>query len=148
MKAYYILALAVISALSSLLAQASKRPNIIFFLADDLGYGDLGAFWQDQRSGIKKFDRPGLDRMAAEGAKLTHHYIAAPVCAPSPASCFQGRHQGNADVRNNQFDYPLPDNINIDCLPTRHRPQQIVLGMGRSGAISWHHSSRCLLSRR
>ncbi|WPJ95380.1 sulfatase-like hydrolase/transferase [Coraliomargarita algicola] len=113
MKTYYIIALAVISALSSLLAQASERPNIIFFLADDLGYGDLGAFWQDQRSGIKKFDTPGLDRMAAEGAKLTHHYIAAPVCAPSRASFFQGRHQGNADVRNNQFDYPLPDNINI-----------------------------------
>lgn len=85
------------------------KPNIIFFLTDDLGYGDVGCFWQDQRGNPKKFDTPALDTMAAEGAKLTHHYVAASVCAPSRASLLQGRHQGHCDVRNNQFDKALPN---------------------------------------
>src|SRR6185295_7679538 len=79
------------------LAGQATRPNIIFILADDLGYGDLGSFWQDKGShAAKKFDTPNLDRLAAEGVKLTHHYIGAPVCAPSRASLLTGRHQGHA----------------------------------------------------
>ena len=93
-------------------AFASDRPNIILFYADDLGYGDLGSFWQDQKSG-KAFDTPALDRMAMEGARLTHHYTAAPVCAPARSSLMQGRHQGHADIRDNMFDVPLPDNHNL-----------------------------------
>ncbi|WP_193212201.1 sulfatase-like hydrolase/transferase [Luteolibacter marinus] len=87
---------------------AAARPNIIFILVDDLGYGDIGCFWQDQRGSAKKFDTPAIDRMAAEGAKLTHHYISASVCAPSRASFLQGRHQGHCDVRDSQFDKALP----------------------------------------
>ncbi|MGJ8698081.1 MAG: sulfatase-like hydrolase/transferase [Verrucomicrobiaceae bacterium] len=86
------------------------RPNIILFFVDDLGYGDLGCFWQDSLSGTQRFDTPGIDTMAAEGAKMTHHYISAPVCAPSRASLLQGRHQGHADVRDSQFDRALPNN--------------------------------------
>jgi arylsulfatase A-like enzyme len=90
---------------------AAPRPNIIFILADDLGYGDLGSFWQDHGShAAKKFDTPELDRLAAEGGKLTHHYVGAPVCAPSRASLLTGRHQGHADVRDNWFDKALPRN--------------------------------------
>jgi hypothetical protein len=48
-----------------------KRPNIIYILADDMGYGDVGCFGQNQRTGIWKFATPGLDSMAAQGAKLT-----------------------------------------------------------------------------
>ncbi|MEJ6578479.1 MAG: sulfatase-like hydrolase/transferase [Akkermansiaceae bacterium] len=66
--------------------ESVSRPNIIFFFVDDLGYGDVGCFWQDQKGGTQKFDTPGIDQMAAESAKLTHHYISAPVCAPSRAS--------------------------------------------------------------
>ena len=90
-------------------AFGQSKPNIIFFLVDDLGYGDLGCFWQDQRASTKKFDTPALDTMAAQGAKLTHHYVSASVCAPSRASLLQGRHQGHCDVRNSQFDKALPD---------------------------------------
>ncbi|MGC9452483.1 MAG: sulfatase-like hydrolase/transferase [Oceanipulchritudo sp.] len=90
-------------------ALSAQQPNIILFYVDDLGYGDLGSFWQDQRGVSKQFDTPALDKMAAEGAKLTHHYTAAPVCAPARASLLQGRHQGHAAVRDNQFDNPLPD---------------------------------------
>jgi arylsulfatase A-like enzyme len=94
-------------------AAAQDRPNIIFFFVDDLGYGDIGCFWQDQRANPKKFDTPALDAMAAEGAKLTHHYIPAPVCAPSRGSLLQGRHQGHCDIRDSQFDKALPPNHNI-----------------------------------
>jgi arylsulfatase A-like enzyme len=95
-----------------LMAQGAvaEQPNIILFYVDDLGYGDLGSFWQDERGVSKTFDTPALDKMAAEGAKLTHHYTAAPVCAPARASLLSGRHQGHAAIRDNQFDEPLPDN--------------------------------------
>ncbi len=82
----------------------SNPPNIILILTDDLGYGDLGSFGQ------KLFATPGLDRLAAEGARLTSHYAAAPVCAPSRASLLLGVHQGHANVRDNQFDKALEDN--------------------------------------
>ncbi|MBP7141399.1 MAG: sulfatase-like hydrolase/transferase [Opitutaceae bacterium] len=85
-------------------SKAAERPNIIFILTDDLGYGDLGCFGQ------KRFRTPALDRMSAEGARLTNHYAAAPVCAPARASLLLGVHQGHANVRDNQFDKALEDN--------------------------------------
>jgi len=89
------------------------KPNIIFILTDDLGYGDVGAFFRDgqrpsgSRGGMMT---PELDRLASAGARLTHHYCAAPVCAPSRASLLSGLHQGHANVRNNQFDKALAPN--------------------------------------
>src|SRR5262245_62136765 len=53
------------------------RPNIVFILADDLGYGDIGPFGQ------KRIRTPNLDRMAAEGMRFTQHYAGNAVCAPS-----------------------------------------------------------------
>lgn len=82
----------------------NNGPNIIYILLDDLGYGDLGNFWQNQITGTKKMATPKLDAMANEGAMMTHHYAAAPVCAPSRASFLEGLNQGHASVRNNQFD--------------------------------------------
>ncbi|MEO7101642.1 MAG: sulfatase-like hydrolase/transferase [Luteolibacter sp.] len=87
-----------------------KRPNIIYILADDLGYGDVGCFGQNQRTGIWKFATPGLDAMAAQGAKLTHHYVGAPICVSSRCCFLQGRSTGHADVRDGFFDSPLPNN--------------------------------------
>lgn len=92
-----------------------ERPNIIFLLADDLGYGDLGCFHQDAKSG-NKFDTPGIDEMAQQGMRLTHHYVSSPVCAPSRASFLSGRHQGHANVRDTQFDKPLEDDHTIASL--------------------------------
>lgn len=93
----------------------SAKPNIIFILTDDFGWGDLGAFYQNQRK--KANDRsepwqatPNLDRLAASGAQLPHHYTAAPVCAPARASLLLGVSQGHANVRDNQFDKALEDN--------------------------------------
>ncbi|MBJ7396639.1 MAG: sulfatase-like hydrolase/transferase, partial [Akkermansiaceae bacterium] len=91
-------------------ASKIKRPNIILINCDDLGYGDLGCFWQNQRTGTQKFATPNLDEMAAQGAMMTHHYSGAPICAPSRASLMQGRHQGHSDIRDRMFDVALPNN--------------------------------------
>jgi arylsulfatase A-like enzyme len=108
--------------------ESLDRPNIIFFFTDDQGYGDLGCFWQDQRSGIYKFDTPKLDSIAAEGAMLTHHYVAAPICVPSRASLLSGRHQGHAEIRNIQFDKALPDNHTLADMLRRAGYRTIHLG--------------------
>jgi len=71
------------------------KPNIIYILADDLGYGDLGCFGQ------KKIKTPNLDKMAAEGMKLTQHYAGSTVCAPSRCTLMTGKHTGHCTVRGN-----------------------------------------------
>lgn len=96
--------------------EKKQPPNIIFILTDDLGYGDLGVFYQNLRKqeGNKPVEyTPNLDKMAVQGARLTQHYCAAPVCAPSRASILSGLSQGHANVRNNQFDKALADNHTI-----------------------------------
>ncbi len=74
---------------------ASQQPNIIFILADDLGYGELGCFGQT------KIKTPNLDKLAQQGMKLTRHYSGSPVCAPSRYVLMTGKHPGHAFVRNN-----------------------------------------------
>jgi len=76
--------------------QPSTKPNIIFILADDLGYGDLGCYGQQQ------IRTPNLDRLAAEGMKFTDHYAGSTVCAPSRCCLMTGLHTGHARVRGNQ----------------------------------------------
>ena len=103
---------------TSLNAEENKertRPNIIFILTDDLGYGDLGVFYQNERQNAKEADKPWmftprLDALADAGVTLMQHYSAAPVSAPSRASLLTGVSQGHANVRNNQFDKGLEDN--------------------------------------
>ena len=75
--------------------QTSEKPNIIYILADDLGYGDLGCYGQ------KVIKTPNLDRMAAEGIRFTQHYSGSTVCAPSRSALLQGRHTGHIYVRGN-----------------------------------------------
>jgi arylsulfatase A-like enzyme len=107
-----------------------QRPNIIFILADDLGYADLGCFGQNQRTGIWKFATPGLDSMAAEGTKLTQHY-ALPMCAPSRCSLLQGQHQGHAGVRDVQFDFVMPNNHTMAS--TLKRAGYRTIHIGKAG---------------
>ncbi|MEX0326399.1 MAG: arylsulfatase [Puniceicoccaceae bacterium] len=73
----------------------APRPNIIFILADDLGYGDVGF------NGQEKIRTPALDRMAAEGMVFTQHYAGATVCMPSRCTLLTGKHNGRATVRGN-----------------------------------------------
>src|SRR3954447_17918485 len=109
---------AILALVLSTAAQAENqtaKPNIIFILTDDLGFGDVGTFFQhfrkEQNDHSKPWQNtPNLDRMAAEGIKLTDHYCPAPVCAPSRSSLMLGVHQGHANVRDNQFDKALENN--------------------------------------
>jgi arylsulfatase A-like enzyme len=83
-------------------ADSPLRPNIIFVLADDLGYGDLGCYGQ------QVIQTPQLDRMAAEGMRFTHFYAGATVCAPSRSVLMTGQHHGRTRVRGNAgADNPL-----------------------------------------
>ena len=74
---------------------AGKRPNIIYILADDLGYGDLGIYGQE------KIKTPHLDQLASEGIRFTQHYAGSTVCGPSRASLLTGLHPGNSPIRGN-----------------------------------------------
>ncbi|MFO7670746.1 MAG: arylsulfatase [Bacteroidales bacterium] len=83
-------------------------PNIIYILADDLGYGDLGCYGQD------KFSTPNLDKLALEGIRFTRHYSGSTVCAPSRSVLMTGLHTGHTPIRGNQEvipegQFPLPD---------------------------------------
>jgi len=80
---------------SGLAADPPRPANIIFILADDLGYGDLGCYGQ------KKIRTPRLDRMAREGMRFTDHYAGFMVCSPSRCALMTGKHMGHASVRNN-----------------------------------------------
>jgi len=72
-----------------------RKPNIIFILADDLGYGDLGCYGQ------KQVKTPNLDKLAAEGVRFTQCYAGHTVCAPSRCCLMTGMHTGHARIRAN-----------------------------------------------
>ncbi|MCH7227906.1 arylsulfatase [Haloferula sp. A504] len=77
-------------------APAAERPNVVFILADDLGYGELGCYGQE------KIPTPNIDRLAVEGTRFTRHYSGAPVCAPSRCVLLTGKHLGRAEIRGNR----------------------------------------------
>lgn len=76
-------------------AEKRTQPNIIYILADDLGYGDLGCYGQE------KIETPNIDALAKSGMRFTQHYTGAPVCAPARCVLMTGKHSGHAYVRGN-----------------------------------------------
>lgn len=74
---------------------AQPKPNVVYILADDLGYGDLGCYGQ------KKLPTPNIDRLATEGIKFTDHYSGNTVCSPSRAVLMTGQHPGHVHCRGN-----------------------------------------------
>lgn len=104
-------------------AQTDERPpNIVLILCDDLGYGDVGVFWQNHRAkaGQPAIDTPQIDAMAKQGVQMRGTYCPAPVCAPSRASLLLGVTQGHANVRDNQFDKALEDNHTLASVLKQH----------------------------
>ncbi|QDS96400.1 Arylsulfatase [Roseimaritima multifibrata] len=88
-------------------SEPAEKPNVVFILADDLGYNELGSFGQE------KIKTPNLDRLASQGMRLTQHYSGNAVCAPSRCVLMTGKHPGHAVVRNNreakpEGQWPLP----------------------------------------
>ena len=88
-------------------AESGKGPNVIFVLADDLGYGDLSCYGQTT------LQTPNLDQMAAEGMRFTQHYAGSTVCAPSRCVLMTGKHIGHASVRGNQGGLILDEEVTI-----------------------------------
>lgn len=85
-----------------------SKPNIIYILADDLGYGDISCYGQE------KFTTPNIDKLAKEGMVFTQHYSGAPVCAPSRSALMTGLHTGHTPIRGNkgvepEGEYPMPN---------------------------------------
>jgi arylsulfatase A len=112
-----ILSLGLISIIVLMSCQSEKKvsdaenenPNIIYILADDMGYNDLGCY------GAPRIQTPNIDRMAAEGIRFTQHYAGTSVCAPSRSVLMTGQHTGHTPVRGNMQwkpygQLPLPEN--------------------------------------
>ncbi len=74
----------------------AQQPNVVLIFADDLGWGELGAYGQ------AKIRTPNLDRLAAQGMRFTRAYSASPVCAPSRCALMTGMHTGHAAIRGNK----------------------------------------------
>lgn len=86
---------------------ALPRPNIIFILADDLGYGDVGCYGQQE------IQTPSLDAMAAEGLRFTDAYAGSTVCAPSRCTLMTGLHTGHCTVRGNALVPLAPEDVTV-----------------------------------
>ncbi|MCB1237671.1 MAG: arylsulfatase [Verrucomicrobiae bacterium] len=85
----------------STVARAAGMPNIVFIMADDLGYAELGCYGQ------AKIRTPRIDALAAQGMRFTRNYCGNAVCAPSRCVLMTGKHPGHAEVRNNRSMIPL-----------------------------------------
>lgn len=110
---YTLTLLLAISACQSTETRSSDdtaRPNIIFILADDLGYGDLPTYGQ------QKLKTPNIDRIAKNGMTFIQHYSGSTVCAPSRSSLLTGLHTGHTFIRGNkevrpEGQHPIPDSV-------------------------------------
>lgn len=128
-----LLLIALLPCLSGRLAAAAPRPNIVVLLCDDLGYGDLGCF---ANAHVRS---PNLDRLAAEGLKLTHCYSASPVCSPSRAGLMTGRVPNRLGIR----DW-IPANSGIFLRPAEVTIAQRLKAAGyrTCHAGKWHLNSK------
>jgi arylsulfatase A-like enzyme len=95
---------------ASNISAQTKKPNIIFIFADDLGYGDIGCYGQ------QKIETPNIDKLAQQGIKFTQFYSGSTVCAPARSSFLTGLHTGHMQVRGNKSfspegQTPLPDSV-------------------------------------
>jgi arylsulfatase A-like enzyme len=90
--------------------RTNRRPNIIYILADDLGYGDLGCYGQ------KMIKTPQLDKMAAQGMRFSRHYSGSTICAPSRCCLMTGLHTGHCRIRGNSDGPLLEEDITVTRL--------------------------------
>ena len=102
-----LLALAVLLQPISAPLRGADRPNIIFIMADDLGYGDLGCYGQ------QRIKTPAIDRLAAEGMRFTDFYAGSTVCAPSRCVLMTGYHTGRCFIRGNGKDNLRPSDVTV-----------------------------------
>ncbi|MDX1639622.1 MAG: arylsulfatase [Balneolaceae bacterium] len=94
-------------------SEKPQQPNIVYILADDLGYGELGTYGQEI------IETPNIDALARSGMRFTQHYAGSPVCAPSRYMLMTGKHPGHAYIRSNG-DRPTPDSVSFDDFANRY----------------------------
>jgi len=127
-------------------AAAAPPPNVIIILADDLGYGDLGCY------GHPKFKTPCLDRMAAEGARLTRFYTPMPYCAPTRASLMTGRYPFRCGMTSNPTPDATPETDKLGLPQSEVTLAQLFKKAGYATACvgKWHlgHKPEFLPTRR
>ncbi|WP_035468017.1 sulfatase [Algoriphagus mannitolivorans] len=131
MRHYLLLSILSLFFSFSAKAQTFQQPNVVFFLVDDLGWTDLGAF------GSKFYETPNLDRLARSGIKFTQAYTASPVCSPTRASIMTGKYPSKM-YNTDWFGAPQPDEIeghwtkNKPLKPAHYEPnlalEEITLG--------------------
>lgn len=110
-----------------LCSASGKKPNVILILCDDLGWGDLGNFWQKSRlAGQPHINTPNLDAAMQQGIMLKAAYTTAPVCAPARASMVTGKNQGHCSLRDNMFDRPIDVRMTLGTV------------MKQAGYTTWH----------
>lgn len=112
-------------------AGPARKPNFVFILADDLGYGDLGCYGQ------KNIKTPHLDQMAAEGVRFTQFYAGSTVCAPSRSVLMTGQHSGHTRVRGNALVPLEPEDVTVaEVLKTAGYTTALVgkWGLGEEGS--------------
>jgi arylsulfatase A-like enzyme len=127
----FIGGLAASASASALYPQAgATKPNIIFILADDLGYGDLGCYGQT------KISTPNIDRLAVEGTKFTQVYAGSTVCAPSRCALMTGKHTGHTRIRGN---------AKVDLTPSDFTAAKLLQTAGYRTALigKWGLGSSC-----
>ena len=110
--ALVLLCLATVSTMAQQKNKQQAKPNIIFILADDMGYGDPSCYGQ------KKFTTPHIDALAKNGMRFTQAYAGTAVCAPSRSALFTGLTTGHTPIRGNlavppEGQYPMPDSVEI-----------------------------------
>ena len=99
-KTNFILGITALSTMPALGQTASSRPNIVYILMDDLGFGDIGCYGQE------KIETPHIDQLRQEGMRFTQHYTGSPVSAPARCVLMTGMHSGHAQIRyNNEMAY-------------------------------------------
>ncbi len=95
MRSFAAVCCALLLSTASVVRAAAPPPNVVFILADDLGYGDVGCYGQRQ------IPTPNIDRLAAEGMRFTQFYAGSTVCAPSRSVLMTGQHTGHTTIRGN-----------------------------------------------
>ncbi len=114
----------------------SRKPNVVFILADDLGYGDLSCYGQ------KMFATPNLDRLAEEGMRFTQAYAGSTVCAPSRCCLMTGLHTGHARIRGNARHPLRPEDTTVAEVLKRAGYRTGLIGkwgLGEAGSTGMPH---------
>lgn len=115
-----------LSATTTVCGNPNNKPNIIYILADDLGYGDLSCYGQTH------FSTPNIDRLASEGIRFSQHYAGSAVSAPSRCCLMTGVHTGHATIRENRS---TNTNVRIDLSDEDITIAQILQAQGYTTGI-------------